>query len=512
MKPRNLTGVWVSALLVLLIGATQAQAAIIWAGTSYVELDASDASAGTAVWTNTASDPTIGNFNIVGDPAKVAIDTAPAVYFDGDGDAYVSTGNTPGDLTGAGDRTVEAWVYNPSIPAEDTVLSWAKRGGPCGTNWSFGHGTHGEFGALGAWCGEDLGWNGAPSAMQWHHLAITYDGTTTRVYADGAEKNSEVVTLGTHADLPIKLAVQHDGNGVDLSMFGSLAIGRVRVHGGALSASDVLNNYNEEKAGFPLPPPPVPQDLTAAPVHRWSFSETGGAGTTLVDSIGGANGAIIDLDGNPATGGTVGGGQVTLTGGGKDTSDYVELPEGLISGLTDGTIETWATQHTVKNWSRIFDFGKGTNEDYIMMSWTRGTDINLDRVGIRIDNVEHCVDETMAPYTLDTEFHIVMTIDDDGTIGGDTLITVYKDGQFAGCLETTFNLADVEDLANWIGRSMWGDETANASYNEFRIYDYCLSADEVLGNYGAGADTVTPEPATLALLALGGLALLRRRR
>ncbi len=109
-----------------------------------------------------------------------------------------------------------------------------------------------------------------------------------------------------------------------------------------------------------------------------------------------AKGAIIDLGPND---GTVGGGQVTLAGGDKNTSDYVELAEGLISGLTDGTIETWATQHTVKNWSRIFDFGKGTNEDYIMMSWTRGTDINLDRAGIRIDNAEHCVDETMAPYT-----------------------------------------------------------------------------------------------------------------
>ena len=41
------------------------------------------------------------------------------------------------------------------------------------------------------------------------------------------------------------------------------------------------------------------------PIHRWSFGEAGGAGTVLVDSIGGADGTIVvtawdDLMGGPA--------------------------------------------------------------------------------------------------------------------------------------------------------------------------------------------------------------------
>ena len=81
-------------------------------------------------------------------------------------------------------------------------------------------------------------------------------------------------------------------------------------------------------------------------VHRWSFSESGGAGTVLVDSVGGANATITDGGAND---GTVAGGQVTLAGGAKGSSDYVSLPASLLSGLSSVTIETWATQHSVQN-------------------------------------------------------------------------------------------------------------------------------------------------------------------
>ena len=91
-------------------------------------------------------------------------------------------------------------------------------------------------------------------------------------------------------------------------------------------------------------------------IHRWSFGETGGAGTQLTDSIGTAHGAIINQG---ASNGTVGGGQVTLAGGGKDATDYVEFPSDLLEGLASVSIETWATEHSVQNWSRVFSFGAG---------------------------------------------------------------------------------------------------------------------------------------------------------
>ena len=89
--------------------------------------------------------------------------------------------------------TVEAWVYNEQIPDEETILAWGKRGGPNGSNMSFGYGTNGNYGAVGHWGAPDIGWGTVPGAGQWRHLAHTYDGITTRVYADGVLTNTESI-------------------------------------------------------------------------------------------------------------------------------------------------------------------------------------------------------------------------------------------------------------------------------------------------------------------------------
>ena len=79
-------------------------------------------------------------------------------------------------------------------------------------------------------------------------------------------------------------------------------------------------------------------------IHRYSFD---GEGTQVVDSVGSAdgslqNGAVLD-----------GAGHVTLDG--KD--DYVNLPNGLLSGLTDATLVAWLAWSGGPEWQRVFDFG-----------------------------------------------------------------------------------------------------------------------------------------------------------
>jgi hypothetical protein len=186
-------------------------------------------------------------------------------------------------------RSIEVWVLNPSIDSEETLVSWGRRGGPSGSNMSFNYGTHGAFGAVGHWGSPDIGWvdeGGAPAAGQWHHLVYTYDGTTTRVYADGVLWNSEFLGSGvinTHANTPINLATQLEGDGTTPTgaLRGSLTLARVRVHDGVLSLAQIQNNYNLEKDEF-SPNRPVtiyeqPQNRTAAENSLVSFS-VGAAG------------------------------------------------------------------------------------------------------------------------------------------------------------------------------------------------------------------------------------------
>jgi len=167
----------------------------------------------------------------------------------------------------------------------------------------------------------------------------------------------------------------------------------------------------------------------AALIHQYSFGETGGDGTVLVDSVGGANGSIVNVGTNQ---GTVGGGQVTLAGGARTSSDYVQLGSNLLVGLTDATIEVWATPNAIQNWSRIFDFGIDTNET-LFMSWTAGTEPGSgvgwydQQVSLKIDLPPN------TSYDLDTEYHIAMTIEAGG-VGSN--VTWYVDGALKGSFAT----------------------------------------------------------------------------
>ena len=236
--------------------------AIEVAGELFVDLNASDPSAGTATWVNAG---TLGDFEEVGDPTVGTVGplSSPAVTFNGADDVYTSVNVAPAGLVGTDPtRTIEAWVFNPEVASEETVVSWGKRGGPDGTNMSFNYGNHGNFGAVGHWGGggPDMGWvnnapdhtAGAPEAGQWHHLVYSYDGTTTRAYSDGELQNSEVLGAGvinTHTDTKIAIASQWEGDGVTLTpgLRGSLSIGGMRIHDGVLSDEQIASNYLEER-------------------------------------------------------------------------------------------------------------------------------------------------------------------------------------------------------------------------------------------------------------------------
>ena len=57
---------------------------------------------------------------------------------------------------------------------------------------SFNYGTNTAFGAIGHWDAPDIGWGVIPSPSRWNHLVYTFDGTTTRVFVNGAQTNSEI--------------------------------------------------------------------------------------------------------------------------------------------------------------------------------------------------------------------------------------------------------------------------------------------------------------------------------
>src|SRR5688500_11828560 len=222
-----------SGVTSLVLISASAQAQIQSAGTLFVNMDATTAAVGTInVITNRGSlggvfeargaAATVPRVNIAGSSG------ARGIQFDG-GD-YMQHAATPGGAlvpAPAGvvgldpTRSIEVWAFNPAIADEETLVSWGRRGGPDGSNMSFNYGANANFGAVGHWgAGPDLGWNsggGAPQAGRWHYLVYTYDGTTTRVYANGVLQNSEVLgqfVINTHTNTPICLGTQLDADGI----------------------------------------------------------------------------------------------------------------------------------------------------------------------------------------------------------------------------------------------------------------------------------------------------------
>jgi autotransporter-associated beta strand protein len=260
----------------------------------------------------------------------------------------------------------------------------------------------------------------------------------------------------------------------------------------SIANSDTNNNpYEFEVTAAAVPPPEL--------LHRWSFSGD------LADSIGDSDATIVEVGPNDAT---VSATQVTLAGGAKGASDFVRLGNSLLSGRSEAVaLELWGTQLTVQNWARIFDFGFDTGE-YIMMSWTWQSNFDRDRVSWKDDGgAESMLDDSNAPYTLGTEHHIVMAIEPGAGTGGTTRLTWYSApasdadlGNAKGTLDTAYTMVGLNDAEDNLGRSFYvGDNTANASYNEVRIWTGSMTPGTLEELHDLGPDdagvVLPPAPA-----------------
>jgi hypothetical protein len=214
------------------------------AGTLYVDLRATNGSAGSASWVNQGA--LGGTFASVGSPAlsnDVAGTKTPGVYFSGSGDAYQGP-NSVADIEGGSDRSIEVWAYNPALVQEETTVSWGHRG-TTRRDIAFNFGNNAVWGAATHWA-DDVSWGpNVPSAGAWHHLVYTYANGVVQVYADGALANTKSLggNLDTFPGEPINLACQRESalGARSLPYGGYLNV--VRIHGGVLNPAQVQANY-----------------------------------------------------------------------------------------------------------------------------------------------------------------------------------------------------------------------------------------------------------------------------
>jgi len=206
----------------------------------------------------------------------------------------------------------------------------------------------------------------------------------------------------------------------------------------------------------------VPSDLVA-----WlKFDET--SGTTAADATG--DGWSATLVNSPAWGLGIMKNAVTLP---ATASQYLTLPTGVVSGLSDFTICTWVYWNGGSSWQRIFDLGSGTGSYMMLTPSTSSGKIHYGIVTTGYSS-EQAIDGSSALGTAGWH-HVAVTL--SGKTG-----TLYVDGvQVGKNTAMTLHPSSLGSTTqNWLGHSQWSaDPYLNASLDDFRIYSRALTSTEI---------------------------------
>ena len=151
---------------------------------------------------------------------------------------------------------------------------------------------------------------------------------------------------------------------------------------------------------------------------------------------------------------------------------YAMLPY-AVACQDEMTIATWMFWNTTSNWQRLFDFGNGTTQ-YMFFTPSTGSEMRFVMKNGGDEQILtpkkaldkgawHHVAVTLKP--VDTKVQAILYIDGENVAESSTF---------------TIRPSDIAPSLCYLGRSMFkADPFFNGRIDDFRIYNYALSADEV---------------------------------
>jgi hypothetical protein len=242
-------------------------------------------------------------------------------------------------------------------------------------------------------------------------------------------------------------------------------------------------------AGSPVAPPgstpaTVPVTPTPEPIVglrlRYDFT---GQGPTLQDRAGSAHGSLLggaQLDGS---------GALTLDG----SDDYASIPGDVLASLESVTLVAWVMSTGPTCWQRVFDIGVtlGTpgelmNDVLLAGELFLTTDACPDtRMAVVARNLM-ARQEARSPMELARNRPVQLAAVIDGMR---QTLTLYIDGVRANETGSTLPLRSLSGGTFWLGRSLWRqDPYARLRFDEFRLYDRALGAEQLAELARRGAD------------------------
>ncbi|MDP4278367.1 MAG: CotH kinase family protein, partial [Bacteroidota bacterium] len=221
---------------------------------------------------------------------------------------------------------------------------------------------------------------------------------------------------------------------------------------------------------------PVKASLTDGLVLHYDFETI--SGTSVYDaSHHNMNGTLY---GNPLTVTGYSGSGVTF----PTVTDYLQLPQGTVNSLTSFSITAWVKLTSLNVWSRIFDFGSGT--DYNMfLTPSCGNNV---RFAIKNGGTEQQIN-TANTLTTNEWVHVAVTFDWNAQAATGTG-KLYINGMLAGTNDAISINPSMLPLTtqNYIAKSQYNDPALNGTMDDFRIYSRALTDSEILELNGFPAD------------------------
>ncbi|MBI9017589.1 MAG: laminin G domain-containing protein [Phycisphaerae bacterium] len=405
-----------------------------------------------------------------------------ALSLDGvDGKAVISGYN---GILGANPRTVSLWVKTAVNQSAGTFfIGWGDGGNGTGVRYDLGIQKE-TTGQLRNELNNGYGLSSATGTItddQWHHIALTFDGTTSIFYLDGQAYGSHSTAVNTVGTVDVVI-----GQGVRYSndRWCQGLIDDVRIYDNALAANDIAEIANY------IPESPLPD-----PLVWWNMEEA--TGTTTADQMGLANGTINGADWITSDLASVTTGTTAALAFDSSQGDYVTTEYAGILGSNSRTITGWIKASDVQTSNAVLvSWGKNnTGQRFTFRINTTESDGAIGALRLEIQG-----SKVVATTPLfDNQWHHVALVMNAGDKLGD--VDFYVDGQIEALSGNASPNAVIDTVAEFdvmlgtTGHSPLG-YLYNGSMDDVRIYDVALTAEQIyLSAFGSQPIIYSPTPA-----------------